>query len=65
MKTSILLLVLIIATFSCKKSVDDSVSDSDENIIKSQVKEVVNTIFKNTDGQWRWIYGVESYGPSV
>ena len=48
MKTKLVVLILIILTFSCKKSVDDNVGDSDD-IIKSRVKEVVNSIFKGCE----------------
>ena len=39
-------MVLLIASLSCEKTANEPVSNSDEDIIKRQVKEVVTTIFK-------------------
>ncbi|MCX6272290.1 MAG: hypothetical protein NTU44_13950 [Bacteroidetes bacterium] len=45
MKTKLLFLALILAIFSCRKTNDDADNSSGQEMIKSQVKEVVTTIF--------------------
>lgn len=49
MRTKIIFLVLLFASYSCKKSANELVSDTDENNIKIEVKTVVNSIFKGCE----------------
>jgi hypothetical protein len=49
MKVKLLLLGILLATLSCEKSTDDPVSDTEQEKMKSEVKGLVNSIFKGCE----------------
>jgi len=49
MKTKLLLLVMLVAMFSCEKSNDENENNVDEEQIRSEVQAVANDIFKGIE----------------